>query len=190
MSFVKEQSKTYNSFAGTDIVATITIPGIDGAIVIGELQTISYSIHREVIPVRTLGRINPSGFTKGPRTIAGSLIFTVFNRSIVYEVLNHIIDGTSKEEFSLYAKSIKENIVMDEMPPFDVTISMKNEYGQAACMKIKGIVIVDEGQVMSIEDLLTENTMSYMAQDIQVLEPVVDINTTVASARKTIIVEK
>jgi hypothetical protein len=60
-----------------------------------------------------------------------------------------------------------QHILMDMMPPFDITISMRNEYGNGATMVIKGVVIVDEGQVMSIEDMITENTMSYMAMDIR-----------------------
>jgi hypothetical protein len=63
----------------------------------------------------------------------------------------------------------KESILMDEMPPFDVTITMENEYGNQSCLSIRGIIIVDEGQVMSIEDMITENTMSFMAEGIEVL---------------------
>lgn len=173
------------SFAGPDIVATMTLPAVLGGVtkVIGELQTISYSIHREVSPVRTLGRINAKGFTAGARTIAGSLIFTVFNRNLVYEIQEEIIakvaaDKKKKSKSPFNRKGLIDRfkditgnnyIVMDEMPPFDITITMQNEYGNKAFLVIKNIVIVDEGQVMSIEDMLVENTMSYMARDIQVL---------------------
>lgn len=184
---------TYTSYSGCDIVATITIPNFASQpLVIGELQTISYSIHREKSPVRTLGRANPVGFTYGTRTIAGSLIFTVFDKNLVYKIVRLIKEGLSTQKnlqdygnnimgpgvsvltpsaIDTYIQRIETSraFVMDEMPPFDVTISFMNEYGHSSKLVIKGIVIVDEGQVMSIEDMITENTMSYMASDIIVL---------------------
>src|SRR5690606_39902774 len=73
------------SFSGADIVATVYVPTLQKYMVFGELATISYSIHRELNPVRALGTINPKGYCRGPRTTAGSLIFTVFNRHVLYE---------------------------------------------------------------------------------------------------------
>lgn len=172
MSLKERYAHTYNSFSGCDIVAVINIPGVEKPLVIGELQTISYSIHREVSPVRALGRINPKGFTRGPRTIAGSLIFTVFDKNIV----NKVLQGMNRAE-----DKYMDHIVMDEMPPFDVVITMINEYGQSSYMVIEEIVIVDEGQVMSIEDMITENTMSYMARDIK---PLIDRKSDMAQKQK------
>jgi hypothetical protein len=186
----EEYSKTYTSFAGTDIVVSVTMPPEYGgnSYVLGELQTISYSIHREVSPVRALGHVNPLGFTAGPRTIAGSLIFTVFDRSVV-TALKDLILGVNKilTENNTYkqkkwkreglldktrASSLEKNaILMDELPPFDIIITMANEYGQASYLIIQGLVIVDEGQVMSIEDVIVENTYSYMARNITPLMP-------------------
>lgn len=169
-------AKTYSSFSGTDIVASITPPG-GKPIVFGELQTVSYSIHREKFPVRTLGSINPKGFTYGGRTIAGSLIFTVFDRHIIKEAVKQMFNNTNKED-NLYDLQTWEytdmlnHMVIDEMPPFDITITFSNEYGQQSTMSILGVTIVDEGQVMSIEDMLTENTMSYMAMDIEVMRSI------------------
>ena len=83
------------SFAGTDITATMVIPAIDrvggtvssmDVLELAEIQTISYSIHRENAPIRTLGHVNPRGFVKGSRTIGGSLIFTVFNEYAFYRI--------------------------------------------------------------------------------------------------------
>ena len=169
---------SYSSFSGCDIVASITIPKFaTRPLVIGELQTISYSIHREKVPVRTLGRVNPRSFTYGQRTIAGSLIFTVFDSNLVHKIVRIIkesynanYDPSSIDLYSERIDDIGNFSVMDEMPPFDITISLTNEYGKHSTLVIKGVVVVDEGQVMSIEDMITENTMSYMATDIQVLE--------------------
>lgn len=183
----EQYRKTYTSFAGTDIVATINLPTEfgGGTYVLGELQTVSYSVHREVSAVPALGRISPLGFTAGPRTIAGSLIFTAFNKNLAVTLKKMLIDLTAanKADQSVgwkrtglldknRASSIAKNaVLMDELPPFDIIIMMKNEYGQASYLAIRGIVIIDEGQVMSIEDLIVENTFSYMARDLEPLTP-------------------
>lgn len=156
------------SFSGADAVATMIIPviGEDGKITndgdvieLGELQTLSYSIHRENSPVRTLGHVNVRGFIKGGRTIAGSLIFTVFNEYAFYKIKKYReLLGRRNGFFAPLA---------DMLPPFDIVISFFNEYGQSAKMKIFGITIVDEGQTISIDDLITEQTYTYMARGIQ-----------------------
>lgn len=170
----KNITKTYTSYSGTDIIATIALPGRTPE-VIGELSTISYSTHREKFPVRSLGTINPKGFTNGYRTIAGTLVFTVFDRHVI---LNTIREGILNSytgddaDFNSTSYDFAENFVTDEMPPFDITLSFINEYGHASSMTIYGITIVDEGQVMSIQDIMTENTMSYMACGIDMMIPI------------------
>lgn len=157
---------TYESFSGTDISAQILLPFEEKPLILGELQTISYSIHRENTPVRVLGRVNPYGFVKGPRTIAGSLIFTVFNSYAFYrlETYKKLVYGGS-------SGGIIANSPMfplgDMLPPFDVVLTFSNEYGKFARMKILGVTIVDEGGTMSIDDLVTEQTYTYMARGIQ-----------------------
>lgn len=158
------------SFSGADAVATLVIPTIgedgritsDGDIIeLGELQTISYSIHRENSPIRTLGHVNPRGFIKGGRTIAGSLIFVVFNEYAFYRIKQY-------REFLAKRNGFFAPLA-DMLPPFDIVISLFNEYGQYAKMKIFGVTIVDEGQTLSIEDLFTEQTYTFMARGIQPL---------------------
>lgn len=156
------------SFTGADAVATLLIPqiGTNGGIApggesidLGELQTISYSVHRENSPIRTLGHGNVRGFVKGGRTIAGSLIFTVFNEYAFYRIKQY-------KEFLQRGKGFFAPLA-DMLPPFDIVLSFFNEYGNAAKMKIYGVTIVDEGQTVSIDDLLIEQTYTFMARGIQ-----------------------
>lgn len=157
------------SFAGVDISAAMVIPTLDrkgniegtDVLELGELQTISYSVHRENAPVRTLGHVNTRGFIKGGRTIAGSLIFTVFNEYAFYRIKEF---REMMSETGLFFAPLA-----DMLPPFDVVLSFFNEYGLAGKMKIYGITIVDEGQTMSVDDLITEQTYTYMARGIQPL---------------------
>lgn len=145
----------YNSYAGVDIVATIVFPN-DAPLNLGELQTLSYSIHRENMPVRTIGHTNPVGFVKGPRTIAGSMIFTVFNNYAFYRLRQ-------------FQRAISHRLypVADMLPPLDIVITFANEFGVFSKMKLLGVTLVDEGGTMSIDDLIQEQTYSFMARGIQ-----------------------
>lgn len=144
----------FNSFSGVDIVAELILPN-EAPLIVGELQTVSYSMHRENVPVRHLGHVSPSGFVKGPRTIAGSLIFTVFNAYFFYQ-LSRMQTATSYGLFPL----------ADMLPPFDIVLSFANEYGVISKMRICGVTIIDEGQTMSVDDLIVEQVYSYMARGI------------------------
>jgi len=145
----------YTTYSGADIIATISMPGGE-TYTMGELQTISYSIHRENTPVRFLGKAGPVAFVRGGRTIAGSMIFTVFNSYAFYKV-GCLKDRVVNNQFPL----------ADQIPPFDITITFSNEYGSFSKMRILGITIVDEGGTMSVDDLMIEQTYTFMARDIE-----------------------
>lgn len=159
----REESAIYNSYAGVDIVAEIVLPG-DSKVTLGELQTISYSIHRENVPVRFIGQTNVAGFVKGPRTIAGSLIFTQFNEYAFYRIQK------GRNTFNQHNLAF----LADMLPPFDVVITFANEYGSVSKIKILGITIVDEGGTMSVDDLITEQTFTYMARGFEPMTKVIN----------------
>lgn len=154
------------SFSGCDMIATANISlGLSGRsyfVTLGSIQTISYSIHMEKSPVRSLGNVNAKDYVYGQRTIAGSLIFAVFNRHVLYELFEKI-RGEYPELLN------NKNIIMDEIPPFDIAISYANEYGIRASMALYGVRIINEGQTMSINDIYTENTYQFVATDIEYL---------------------
>jgi hypothetical protein len=149
-----------SSFSGTDCVAIAQVN--DQLIVLGNVATFSYSIFREKVPVRVLGRSHPKGFTAGGRTIAGSIIFVVFDRSPLHELLKLFkYTRNPQERYS--------NPVSDQMPAIDLFLSFGNEYGHTSILKLYGIEIVQENQVHSINDIYSENTMQYIARDIDVM---------------------
>lgn len=82
MADVSTYTKTYTTFSGCDIVAAFN------GNIIGELQAITYSISREKAPIYTMGSAEPRSFSRGKRGIAGTLVFTVFNRDAILEELN------------------------------------------------------------------------------------------------------
>jgi hypothetical protein len=125
--------------------------------VLAECQTLSLSTFRDKQAVRACGSVYPKGFIRSQREIAGSLIFTVFNQHVFYDLMEaHIsdFDGTT------YTSA-----VMDQLPPLDIIIAFANEYGHLSRMEIYGVEFVSDGMTMSIEDILTENVCNYVARD-------------------------
>lgn len=155
-------SKTNNTFSGVDMVASINIPG-KGPVIFGELAQLSYSVYREKMPVRSLGRITAKGYTRGQRTITGILVFNIFDQSIVYECMKEIHKSGYR-------------MLMDEMPVFDVTVTMSNEYGHKSSMTIYGISTYTEGQVMGVNNLGIQNAYEFYAIDIDPVHILDDAN--------------
>lgn len=180
-----EYTKTYTSFSGADITASI------GNRIIGELQSITYSVTREKAPIFTMGNPNPRAFSRGKRGIAGSLVFTVFDRDALKDLKSTTTvyrqgmndSGTYDEDGNFIATDLvlphaemsastnrdawikKSNPhYSDEIPPFDITISFLNEYGQSSEMRIYGIEILNEGMGLSIDDITTQKSCSFVAR--------------------------
>ena len=180
----------FNSFSGADIHTTFAGTRI------GTLQGISFTVTREKAPIYTMGRADPRGFSRGKRGIAGSLIFAVFDRSNLLEALedNFLRFAASKEDISagsqkrgnrvpiLGANLLESNSpgvkdigipssmafswYHDQIPPFDVVMVAKNEYGSMARMEIKGIEILNAGSGVSIDDIITDENMTFVARTI------------------------
>ena len=60
----------------------------------------------------------------------------------------------------------------DQLPPFDVTISMLNETGAASVAAIRQIYIVSQGVGVGINDLETDQVYSYIARYYEPLTPI------------------
>lgn len=210
-----EYAATYTSFSGCDIVCTF------GNVVIGELQAISYSVQREKAPVYTMGSAEPRSFSRGKRGIAGTLVFTVFDRDALIGALQGVIEanksfqriggernmqamtiddwdqqmtnlamGTAKDNSngsvsisgaaSTNAEAATRNVVNstakvhydDEVPPFDVTISFANEYGQMATLVIYGVEILNEQTTFSIDSVVTEKACTFVARKVEHMKSV------------------
>lgn len=177
-------TKTYSTFSGSDITASI------GNYIIGELQSITYSVTREKGPVFTMGNPNPRSFSRGKRGIAGSLVFTVFDRDALYDIKQNtdvarqgFNDSGAGTESNPYGLNVPhENMgadtnrerwtrwsrphYSDEIPPFDITISFLNEYGESSEMSIYGVEILNEGMGMSVDDITTQKACSFIARGI------------------------
>lgn len=207
MSYTSSYKSTYTTFSGADIKATF-----DGKTV-GELQAISYSVTREKTPIYTMGSPDPRSFSRGKRGIAGSMVFTVFNKdaldvvklsdagktnrqvTVAYANMKarptYTDNGTTQEgsiQFlnpdtwetemdsaaSIAAGRVKsvDAYYADEIMPFDVVITLQNEYGQAAKFSLLGVEILNEGSGMSIDDISTEKACTFVARGISHLQAI------------------
>lgn len=178
-------TKTFTSFSGADIVATFA------GRVVGELQAITYSVTREKAPIYVMGDPNPKSFSRGKRGIAGSLVFTVFDRDALHQmkttdnpVFRNGLNSTQSDAFDRDALVNVADINLtqdqlpgnwatpkapkysDEIPPFDITINFLNEYGQSSKMTLFGVEILNEGMGMSVDDITTEKACTFIARGI------------------------
>lgn len=157
----------YDSYSGCDIVVTARLSTLNNSTkkleekiyTLGSIQTLSVSTHQDKKPVRVIGSMNALDYTMGQRTIAGSLVFAVFDQHFATEMFKDLEKATGKTFF-----------LPDELPAMDITITFANEYGRTSRMAIYGVRIINEGQVMSINDLYTENTYQFVATAMEPLK--------------------
>jgi hypothetical protein len=55
---------------------------------------------------------------------------------------------------------------VDQIPGFDITLMAANEYGALAIMRIFGAEILNEGYGISIDDIVSEQQMTYIARAV------------------------
>ena len=163
----------------------------------GSLSAITWSVTREKAPVFTLGSPNPRSFSRGKRGIAGSMMFTTFDRPALYNV---IAKNASNDNFRIWTRTwnllpnmnsnIAANIApngsdsaagasiksalpyyADQIPPFDITVTFANEYGQAAVRAIYGVELINEGSGVSMDDIQIEESMTYVAREVGPMIP-------------------
>lgn len=127
-------------------------------IVLGSLHTISYSSFREKFAVRSLGRVGAKGYTHGPRTIAGTMVFNVLQSHELYEL------AVRQNENN--AGSHPDAIMLDQIEPFNLLLMFANEFGVYSSLHLFDVTIQSEGQSMSIDEVITQNTMNFYALEM------------------------
>ena len=155
----------WQSVTGVDIIAGFRFDdeyydstkedGVPAFRVFGELQTISISGTRSVNPVRCLGESAARAYTRGARTFAGSLIFTMFSK----DPLEEVVRMSSEQE--VYGR---EPFFIDQIPEFDIVINAVNEFGAVSQAIIGGVTLTNYGTTLSIHDIYTEISYTYVAR--------------------------
>ena len=129
-----------------------------------ELTTITVSVHRVKSPAVAMGYINAKGWARGRRTIAGTLVMTKFTTDVLYSFLNSGAFTSDLSKDTTYMK-------VDQLPPFNLTLLFADEYGNSSSQRLLGVELVTSGDVYSIQDMLSEQTVSYVAADFTPLMP-------------------
>jgi hypothetical protein len=60
----------------------------------------------------------------------------------------------------------------DQIPPFTITLTSMNEYGNISAMHILGVELINEGSGVSIDDIVTETQMTFVARAILGWKPI------------------
>ena len=68
--------------------------------------------------------------------------------------------------------SVQRPVYDDEIPPFDITISFANEYGQKASTVLYGVEILNEGSGFSIDNVTSEKACTFIARRVRYLAPI------------------
>jgi len=155
------------TYSGSDIRVLVELADPDQASLgtkqLVELSTLTVSVHREKAPVRACGYINPKGFARGRRTIAGTMVLTQFSFDILYRFLY----GIALRDISKDSQFLKP----DQLPAFHMTLVFANEAGYASYRRLLGVEVLTDGTVYSSHDMYTEQTLTYMAADFTPLLP-------------------
>ena len=83
-------------------------------------------------------------------------------------------DGTKGQLSNLTSKFTPK--YADEILPFDITITMANEYGQNAVLVIYGVELLNEGSGYSIDSVTTEKAYTFVARRMDYLQALSDDN--------------
>ena len=97
----------YRSISGPDLVAAMYMPGL-GLRIFGELATISYQTYRELAPVPTCGHVNVRGIARGPRWVAGSMVFIYFDRHALLDILDYNMSNNADATVARYQQLLQD----------------------------------------------------------------------------------
>lgn len=105
-----------------------------------------------------LGKLETSNFDKGG-------VVGVSTRKAQRSGSNRVSDGVQKGSESS-VKSPNNPILHDQILPFDITLVAANEYGSVSKMIIHGVELMTAAGGMSIDDLVIEKQISFLAKRI------------------------
>lgn len=186
-----ELEQTYKTIPGTIVKVLIEFPnysedGKSAIIELDDVMTLSYSVFRVKVPVVTLGQNSVDGYGLGVKTVAGTMIRSVFmtdrlsefqtncyllNQEQIQERLDNL-DGKMSTGVPLKDQLafMKDDLSYFNIYMVSVSEELKNYTSNAPFMKqemIIGAMIINNGQTYSIEDLITESTFSFQAKAVR-----------------------
>lgn len=149
---------------------------------LGTVISLSYSVYRNKKAVHSLGHKIISGFASGPRYVAGTIIKTMFLEDDLILGLQNlrerlkdsdrytdklgILNMTAILNMAATPQS-HSNLMLDDIFSCNIIVLYMSEYQENMIKEvITGATFINNGQVMSVNDMITETTISYIAQDV------------------------
>jgi hypothetical protein len=87
------------------------------------------------------------------------------------------ISGATNSTLGAKVKDKRQALLHDQILPFDITLVAANEYGSVSKMIIHGVELMTAAGGMSIDDLVIEKQVSFLAKRITDWRRVQDANT-------------
>ena len=106
---------------------------------------------------------SPAGRSGGSRTIAGTMIFALSDHHPLLDIIPDDYEVMQNTTFGENPEFWRPFMLADQIPPFDIVLTMQNEYGFASGTVLYGVEISDEGCVMGIDNLVVELVLQYTA---------------------------
>lgn len=155
--------------SGSSTHVVLEFPFEEGFIYLGSLVSISYSTYTDKSPVFVCGSNVIKGFAIGNRWVAGSMIINTCLEDEISSFLQSKIQQLHKTNKKVL--SVQESLgtyAKDSLVSFNISIIFTTEFHpDSAVIRLNGATFVNIGQVMSIEDLVTETSLSFVARTLE-----------------------
>lgn len=188
----KESISGVESMSGANTMIIIEFPAYASGkyaepvyIKMNSIVSLSWSVYRAKIPVTLLGESTISGFGLGSKTVAGHIIKTLTyadelsaaveyysqialedKRKTYQENLGSKVSIALDSKYLITQKNF-DSLMKDDLVPFNIHAYSISEYsGKIIKDSIFGCTIINTGQVQSIENLITENTIAFVAKNM------------------------
>lgn len=186
------QTAIFESMSGTSTMVVLEFPMYDGGtggsvyVKMNSVTSLSWSVYRAKIPVTPIGESTIAGFALGNKTVAGHIIKTLTyadeftsvveyysklsvedKRSTYYENLGSKQAISLDSKYKITQKNF-DSLMKDDLLPFNIHSYSISEYtGKIVKDSIYGCTIINTGQVQSIENLITENTIGFVGRNLE-----------------------
>lgn len=184
------EKEQFIAIPGTTVRVVLEFPDITENdslfFVLDDAMSVSYSIYRSKIRVLPLGSKRTRGFGLGTRLVAGSVIRSVFTQDRLTDLQTRFYKKSQVSVESILSGSVTPkgipykdfiSYMKDDLTTFNIHMVSVSESvtlnSQGVALPnsryetIYGAVIINTGQVYSVEDLITESTFSFEAVEVR-----------------------
>ena len=185
-----DTTQTYKTIPGTIVKVLLEFPdyqdGKSAVIELDDVMTLSYSVFRVKAPVVPLGQNNVDGYALGVKTVAGTMIRSVFmtDRITDFQTRCYLLNQQEiKERLEGLDGKISSGVPLkdqlafmkDDLAYFNIHMLAISEESKDLTSNtpfmrqemIIGAMIINNGQTYSVEDLITETSFSFQAKAVR-----------------------